>query len=162
MRRILLTVLACCLAAAGVVSATAVAGRSSTSPPPTRAEVRAKHDAKRTARQDRIARRLGKTGDQLRAARAAALADVLAQQVQAGRLTAAQRDAILACRKAPLTCDRSNLPARPRAALRGLRRAFVHGRRRAPRRRGQGAAGRSARRARRTAGTAGIATSGRT
>jgi len=125
MRRILLTVLACCLAVAGVVSATAVAGRSSTSPPPTRAEVRAKHDAKRTARQDRIARRLGKTGDQLRAARAAALADVLAQQVQAGRLTAAQRDAILACRNAPLTCDRSNLPARPRAALRGLRKAFV-------------------------------------
>ena len=125
MRRTLLTVLACCLAAAGVVSATAVAGKSSSTPPPTRAEVRAKHEAKRTARQDRIAQRLGKTGDQLRAARAAALADVLAQQVQAGRLTAAQRDAILACRKAPLTCDRSNLPARPRAALRGLRRAFV-------------------------------------
>ena len=125
MRRSLLTVLACCLAAAGVVSATAVAGKSSTTPPPTRAEVRAKHDAKRTARQDRIAQRLGKTGDQLRAARAAALADVLAQQVQAGRLTAAQRAAILACRQAPLTCDRSNLPARPRAALRGLRRAFV-------------------------------------
>ena len=125
MRRTLLTVLACCLAAAGVVSASALAGKSSSSPPPTRADVRAKHEAKRTAREDRIARRLGKTGDQLRAARAAALADVLGQRVQAGRLTAAQRDAILACRKAPLTCDRSSLPARPRAALRGMRKAFV-------------------------------------
>ena len=125
MRRTLLTVLACCLAAAGVVSATAVAGKSSSNPPSTRAEVRAKHEAKRTAREDRIAARLGKTGDQLRAAKAAALADVLAQQVQAGRLTAAQRDAILACRKAPPTCDRSNLPARPRAALRGARKAFI-------------------------------------
>ena len=125
MRRTLLTVLACCLAAGGAVSATALAGKSSTSPPPTRADVRARHEAKRTAREDRIAQRLGKTGDQLRAARAAALADVLTQQVQAGRLTAAQRDAILACRQAPLTCDRSNLPARPRAALRGLRRAFI-------------------------------------
>ena len=125
MRRTLLTLLACCLAAAGVVSATAVAGKSSSTPPPTRAEVRAKHEAKRTAREDRIAARLGRTGNQLRAARTAALADVLAQQVQAGRLTGAQRDAILACREAPLTCDRSNLPARPRAALRGLRRAFI-------------------------------------
>lgn len=125
MRRTLLTVLACCLGAAGVVSATAVAGKSSTSPPPTRAEVRAKQDAKRTAREDRIAERLGKTGAELRAARAGALADVLAQRVQAGRLTAAQRDAILACRRAPLTCDRSDLPARPRAALRGMRRAFI-------------------------------------
>ncbi|MEP6952756.1 MAG: hypothetical protein ABI950_01695 [Solirubrobacteraceae bacterium] len=125
MRRALLTVLACCLAAAGVVSATALAGKSSTSPPPTRADVRAKHESQRTAREDRIAQRLGKTGEQLRAARAAALADVLDQRVQAGRLSAAQRDAIVACRKAPLTCDRSNLPVRPRAALRGARTAFI-------------------------------------
>ena len=123
MRRTLLTVLARCLAAAGVLSATALAGRSSTSPPPTRAEVRAKHDAKRTARQDRIAQRLGKTGE---AARRPAARSPTCSPAGAGRAPhRAQRDAILACRKAPLTCDGSDLPARPRAALRGLRRAFV-------------------------------------
>ena len=35
----------------------------------------------------------------------------LDQAVKDNKLTEAQRDAILACDKAPLTCDRSNLPA---------------------------------------------------
>ena len=35
----------------------------------------------------------------------------LDQAVKDNKLTADQRDAILACDKAPLTCDRSNLPA---------------------------------------------------
>ncbi|MGZ4276013.1 MAG: DUF4148 domain-containing protein [Solirubrobacteraceae bacterium] len=129
MRRSVLTVLACCLATAAVVSATALAGGSGStaSPPPTRAQVRAELQALRTAREDRVAARLGKTGDELRSARAAALAAVLGRAVRAGRLTAPERAAILACRAAPLTCDRSNLPARPRVALRGLRRAVVRG-----------------------------------
>jgi hypothetical protein len=127
MRRSLLTVVACCLAVAAVVSASALATsgtstrRAASPPPTTRGAVRADRQAKRLARQDAIAKRLGKTGAELRAAQAEAFGAALRRAVAAGTITEAQRGALAACRTTPLTCDRTNLPVRPRRVLRGQR-----------------------------------------
>jgi hypothetical protein len=120
MRRFLLPVLAALVSAAAVASLS-LAGSTTTpsreskarrsGPPPTLAEVFNKARQERNQRLDRVAKRLDVSGDRLREALDEVMRDQLAAAVKANRLTDAQRDAILACKSAPLTCDRSNLPA---------------------------------------------------
>ena len=80
-------------------------------PPPTMKEALAAEEKRRAAQQAKLAKALGVTTDKLTAAQDAVKKKNLDQAVKDNQLTAAQRDAILACDKAPLTCDRSNLPA---------------------------------------------------
>jgi len=71
-----------------------------------------------------IAGRLNVSAQDLQAAIDKARRAQLDQAVTDGKLTAAQRDAIVACKDSPLTCDRSNLPAfGPRGGEKGLRKA---------------------------------------
>jgi len=85
-----------------------------TGPPQTMAEALAKRDAQKTARQAALATELGVSASQVSDAFAAVKSDKLDAAVAANKLTAAQRTAIIACEPAPLTCDRSNLPAKGR------------------------------------------------
>jgi hypothetical protein len=125
MRRFLLPVLAALISAA-VVASISIAGSGTVTggaggsdptksrrsgPPPTMAEVFKKAQDQRNASLDRVAKRLDISGDRLRSALDEVMRDQLDAAVKANRLTDAQRDAILACKAAPLTCDRSNLPA---------------------------------------------------
>jgi len=82
-----------------------------TGPPPTMAEELAKHTADRSARQASIAAELGISASDLSTAMDAVKSDKLAAKVAANQLTEAQSKAIVACDAAPLTCDRSDLPA---------------------------------------------------
>ena len=59
----------------------------------------------------RVAKRLDISTEKLKDALDKVVKADLDKAVDSGRLTSAQRDAILACQDAPLTCDRSNLPA---------------------------------------------------
>jgi hypothetical protein len=105
----LATATASALLAGGAVAYTGVAAATpSKRPPQTMGQKRAKLDA----RQAELAQRLGVSADQLQAAQGALLKDRLDRRVSKGTLTADERTAILACRVAPLTCDRTNLPAR--------------------------------------------------
>ena len=82
-------------------------------PPPTLKEEMAKRDAARDANLKKVADALSVSLEDLKAAMKAVHHDELAADVAANRLTQAQADAIEACDAAPLTCDRSNLPAGP-------------------------------------------------
>ena len=80
-------------------------------PPPTMKEALAAEEKRRATRDAALAKALGVTTEKLQAAQDAVKQKNLDQAVKDNNLTADQRDAILACDKAPLTCDRSNLPA---------------------------------------------------
>lgn len=115
----LATATASALLAGGAVAYTGVAAATpSRKPPQTMGQKRAKIDARRAE----LAQRLGVSDDQLQAAQGALLKDRLDQRVSKGTLTADERTAIMACRVAPLTCDRTNLPARRGAAAKKVKR----------------------------------------
>jgi hypothetical protein len=84
---------------------------TATKPPPTMKEALAAEEKQRAANQEKLATSLGVSVDKLQSALDAVKKKNLDQAVKDNKLTAEQRDAILACDKAPLTCDRSNLPA---------------------------------------------------
>lgn len=99
-------------------------------PPKTMKQVYDAMQAQRAAQDKKLADALGVTVDQLTAAQDKLKQDRLDAAVKANQLTDAQRTAILACDKAPLTCDRSNLPAggpggRHRDGMRGDRGTFA-------------------------------------
>jgi hypothetical protein len=122
MKRLMVPALAALISAAAVASIS-LAGTTSpnksaqsapakpSGPPPTMAEFLAKAQKAHDAQLARIAKRLDISGDTLGNAIDDVMKDQLDAAVKANRLTDAQRDAILACKDAPLTCDRSNLPA---------------------------------------------------
>ena len=132
MKRALVAALAASLMTAAVLSASGIGATTSgkaksrthhayrtgatgatgaTGPPPTMAKVHADMEARRAAQQKKLADALGVSVDKLESALDAVQAKHLADEVAANRLTQAQADAIKACKKAPLTCDRSDLPA---------------------------------------------------
>ena len=114
MRRILIAAVASSLLTGAVIAATGIAQSGDDdkkSPPPTMAQALKQHEAKRDQHLAAVAKRLDVSGDDLEKAVEKARSAQLDQAVQDGRLTDAQRDAIEACKDAPLTCDRSNLPA---------------------------------------------------
>jgi DNA-binding Xre family transcriptional regulator len=96
---------------AGATGATGAQGAKPTGPPPTMAEALATMQKQRDAQQKKLADALGVSVEKLQSAMDAVEAKHLADEVKNNRLTQAQADAIKACKKAPLTCDRSNLPA---------------------------------------------------
>jgi hypothetical protein len=109
----LATATASALLAGGAVAYTSTAATTKPAKPPTTMGQRhAKRQEAVAQRQSALAQRLGVTTDQLKAADDALLKRSLDVRVAAGRLTVAQRSAILACKAAPLTCDRTNLPVR--------------------------------------------------
>jgi hypothetical protein len=120
-----------------VVAATGIAGSgSSTSgPPPTLAQAFKDRQTERDQHLANIAKRLSVSADDLSKAIDKARRAQLDQAVADNKLTAAQRDAILACQADPLKCDRSNLPAfgprrggqRPRRPTAAQRRAHRNG-----------------------------------
>lgn len=95
----------------GATGATGAWGAKPSGPPPTMATVLAQMEKRRAAQDQKLADALGVTVTKLRDARDAVEAKRLAAAVKDNRLTQAEADAITACKKAPLTCDRSNLPA---------------------------------------------------
>jgi len=80
-------------------------------PPKTLKQVYDEMQTRRAAQDKKLADALGVSVDDLTKAQDKIFKDHLDAQVTANTLTQAQADAILACRAAPLTCDRSNLPA---------------------------------------------------
>jgi hypothetical protein len=122
------------LAGAAVAYTGAAADPKTATPPPTRGERYAQRQDRVAARQGELAQRLGVTADALKAADGALLKRSLDVRVAAGRLTVAQRGAILACKAAPLTCDRTNLPARARKGQRAKAQAKQHATKRLERR----------------------------
>jgi hypothetical protein len=127
--RTLATATASALLAGGVVAYTGVAAETHApaKPPQTMGQKSAKRQARVAARRTVLAQRLGVTSDQLQEAQGALLKKGLDQRVANGKLTTAEETAILACRAAPLSCDRTNLPARAHGkkalAKRAARRA---------------------------------------
>jgi hypothetical protein len=114
MKRVLIAAVASALATAAVIAATGVAGSGDTkktSPPRTMSQAFKDMQKQRDDHLARVAKRLDISTEKLKDALDNVLKANLAEAVDAGRLTDAQRDAILACQDAPLTCDRSNLPA---------------------------------------------------
>lgn len=113
----LATATASALLAGGAVAYTSTAATPAKPPEPpvTMGAKLAQRQDRVAARQAELAQRLGVTADQLESANGALLKRNLDVRVAAGRLTVAERSAILACRAAPLTCDRTNLPARKAA-----------------------------------------------
>jgi hypothetical protein len=114
MRRILIAAVASSLATGAVIAATGIAqsgGGDDNDPPQTMARALRQHQQERDARLGRIANRLDISAERLKTAIEKVRTDELNEAVQQGRLTDAQRDAILACKEDPLKCDRSNLPA---------------------------------------------------
>jgi biotin operon repressor len=85
--------------------------QTATTPPPTMKEALADAEKRRAAQQEKLAKALGVSADKLQSALDSIKKKNLDQAVKDNKLTADERDAILACDKAPLTCDRSNLPA---------------------------------------------------
>jgi hypothetical protein len=113
----LATATASALLAGGAVAYTSTAATTKPAKPPTTMGQRyAKRQDARAKHQSALAQRLGVTTDQLKAANDALLKRSLDVRVAAGRLTVAQRSAVLACKAAPLTCDRTNLPVRAKKA----------------------------------------------
>ena len=105
---------------AGSTTATTSSKKSSKSqastpsgPPKTMKQVHDEMEKRRAEQQKKLAAALGVSTDKLTDALDQIRKDRLAADVKANRLTQAQADAIVACEKAPLTCDRSNLPAGP-------------------------------------------------
>jgi hypothetical protein len=115
MKRVLIAAVASSLVTGAVIAATGVAGsgdtKKKTSPPPTMAQALKDMEKQRDDHLARIAKRLDISADKLKNAMQKVDQDKLDAAVKAGRLTDAQRDAILACQDKPLTCDRSDLPA---------------------------------------------------
>ncbi|HYF27801.1 MAG TPA: hypothetical protein VD931_18810 [Baekduia sp.] len=128
--RPLTSAMAAALAAGAVVAVTAVAEPGADrpvraaaaagwrpAPPPTRDDaVRAAAVARDDA-EGRVARALGIERGRVRQAERAVVARRLGEEVQAQRLTAAQRDALLACFDSPVACPRGGLPV---GGLRGV------------------------------------------
>jgi hypothetical protein len=109
----LATATASALLAGGAVAYTSTAATPEPAKPPvTQGRRHAQRQEALAQHQAALAQRLGVTTDQLKAADDALLKRSLDTRVAAGRLTVAQRSAILACKAAPLTCDRTNLPVR--------------------------------------------------
>ncbi|MCW2986323.1 MAG: hypothetical protein JWR63_3893 [Conexibacter sp.] len=92
-------------------------------PPATVGQRLARRQDRAATRQAELAQRLGVSAETLKAADGALLKRNLDVRVAAGKLTVAQRSAILACRAAPLTCDRTNLPAKAKGRKARDRRA---------------------------------------
>lgn len=88
-----------------------VTSQTATTPPPTMKEALAADEKTRAERHAKLAKSLDVTAEKLTTALDAVKKKNLDKAVTDNKLTAAQRDAIVACEKAPLTCDRSNLPA---------------------------------------------------
>lgn len=141
MRRTVITAVVACLLGAATVGAVGTAATKKSSkarqtpstqtttapsgPPPTLKEEQAKREAARDAHLKKVADDLSVSLADLQAALKAVRDDELDAAVKANRLTQAQADAIKACAEAPLTCDRSNLPAfgfRHGPGLRGMRK----------------------------------------
>ncbi len=80
-------------------------------PPKTMKQVYDEMETLRAAQQKKLAEALGVSTADLKAAQDKLKKERLAAEVKANRLTQTQADAITACEAAPLTCDRSNLPA---------------------------------------------------
>ncbi len=137
-RSILLSLVACLLGAftVGAISTAATSKKTRTTrttttqsgPPPTLKAEQAKRDAARDAQLKKVGDALSVSLADLKDALKGVRDDDLAADVKANRLTQAQADAIKACEAAPLTCDRSNLPAFGRGhggpGKRGDRAAF--------------------------------------
>lgn len=87
-------------------------GSSPSSQKPKVPQTRGERQEKAAARQAALAKDLGVSAEQLRAANQALLKRRLDVRVAKGTLTVAQRSATMACFAAPLTCDRTNLPVR--------------------------------------------------
>ena len=85
--------------------------QTATTPPPTMKEALAADEKTRAERHAKLAKSLDVTAEKLTTALDAVKKKNLDKAVTDNKLTTAQRDAIVACEKAPLTCDRSNLPA---------------------------------------------------
>lgn len=96
---------------AGATGATGWKGARKSGPPPTMAEVQAQMEKQQAAMDKKLADKLGVSVEKLQDARNAVFEKQLAAAVKANQLTQKQADAIKACKKAPLTCDRSDLPA---------------------------------------------------
>jgi energy-converting hydrogenase A subunit M len=115
MKKVLIAAVASALATAAVVAATGIAGsgdtKKKTSPPPTMSQAFKDMQKQRDDHLSKVAKRLDISTEKLKDALDKVVKADLAEAVDAGRLTDAQRDVILACQDAPLTCDRSNLPA---------------------------------------------------
>jgi hypothetical protein len=115
MKKVLIAAVASALATAAVIAATGVAGsgdtKKKTSPPPTMSKAFKDMQKQRDEVLARVAKRLDISTEKLKDALEKVGKAKLDEAVDSGRLTDAQRDAILACQDAPLTCDRSNLPA---------------------------------------------------
>jgi hypothetical protein len=116
----LATATASALLAGGAVAYTGAAAETHSTakksgPPSTMGDRHAKVAERTKARQAELAQRLGVSADQLTQAQAAMLKRNLDVRVAKGTLTSVQRSAILACKAAPLTCDRTNLPARAKS-----------------------------------------------
>ncbi|HEX6389660.1 MAG TPA: hypothetical protein VFZ89_09440 [Solirubrobacteraceae bacterium] len=136
-RSILLSLVACLLGAfsVGAIGIAATGKKSTTKttttssgPPPTMKEAQAEREAAHDAQLKKVADALSVSLSDLKDALKGVRNDELAADVAANRLTQAQADAIKACAEAPLTCDRSNLPAFGRGhggpGKRGDRNAF--------------------------------------
>jgi hypothetical protein len=124
--RTLATATASALLAGGAVAYTGVAAEThapAKKPPQTQGQKRDKRQARVDARRTALAQRLGVTSDQLQAAQGALVKQALDKRVANGRLTAAEETAILACRAAPLTCDRTDLPAKAHTKKANAKRA---------------------------------------
>jgi hypothetical protein len=112
MKRILIAAVASSLVTGAVIAATGIArSGGDDSPPQTMKQALAELEKRHDQRLERIAKRLDVSTDDLKQAIEKVRTQELENAVKAGRLTEAQKNAILACRKDPLTCDRSNLPA---------------------------------------------------
>jgi transposase-like protein len=126
MKRILIVAVLSSLATAAVIAATGIAqndNNSDNKPPPTMKQALADAEKERDARLARIAQRLDVSTEKLKDSIEKVRDAKLDEEVDAGRLTDAQRDAIKACKDNPLTCDRSNLPAFGPELRREIRRA---------------------------------------
>lgn len=121
----LATATASALLAGGAVAYTGVAAETHApkKPPQTMGQKHAKREAEVGARRTELAQRLGVTSDQLQAAQGALFKQQLDKRVSNGTLTADERTAILACKAAPLSCDRTNLPAKAHAKKAPAKRA---------------------------------------
>jgi hypothetical protein len=115
MKKVLIAAVASSLVTGAVIAATGIAGSSDnakkTSPPPTMAQALKDMQKQRDEHLARVAKRLDISTEKLKDAIEKVGRADLDAAVDAGRLTPAERDAILACQANPLTCDRSNLPA---------------------------------------------------
>jgi hypothetical protein len=122
------------LLAGGAVAYSDTTTPTTKKPPQTQGQRHAKRQAKLAGRQAALAKDLGVSAEQLRAANGTLLKKNLDVRVAKGTLTVAQRSAILACKAAPLTCDRTNLPVRVKKGKKAAARRKAHAAQRLDRR----------------------------